>query len=297
QGGQVLLRIEDLHPGGRLDVPRRDVGGPPRLQVRRDGLVHLGPEDYLLEVQDDVRHVLGDLGEGRELVEDALDAHGGDGRSRDGRQQGPPEGVSQRVAEARLERLDRELRARGRDGLFLDLGSSDDEHELPPWRRIIQFCSASASSPGPIRPRAVQAGDQTRRRFLGRHPLCGTGVTSWMPRISRPVAASERIAVSRPDPGPFTNTSTLVRPCSWARRAAASAANWAANGVDFREPLNPTLPALAQDTVFPSRSVMFTMVLLNVDLMCAWPWLMFFFSRRRGFLVLGLATWALLPYF
>ncbi len=44
----------------------------------------------------------------------------------------------------------------------------------------------------------------TRRRFRGRHPLCGTGVTSWMPRISRPVAASDRIAVSRPDPGPLT---------------------------------------------------------------------------------------------
>src|SRR5438552_2549982 len=112
-----------------------------------------------------------------------------------------------------------------------------------------------------------------------------------MPRISSPVAARDLIAVSRPDPGPFTNTSTLVSPCSWARRAAASAASCAANGVDFREPLNPTLPALAQDRVFPSRSVMVTIVLLKVDLMCAWPWAMFFFSRRRGFLVFGFATW------
>src|SRR6187455_378100 len=41
---------------------------------------------------------------------------------------------------------------------------------------------------------------------------------------SRPAAVSERIAVSRPEPGPLTNTSTLLMPASWARRAAASAA-------------------------------------------------------------------------
>src|SRR6266545_4165618 len=80
-----------------------------------------------------------------------------------------------------------------------------------------------------------------------------------MPRISSPVAARDLMAVSRPDPGPFT------------------------------------LPALAQDRVFPSRSVMVTMVLLKVDLMWAWPWEMFLRSRRLGFLVFGLAT--LSPYF
>src|SRR6266536_3232139 len=116
-----------------------------------------------------------------------------------------------------------------------------------------------------------------------------------MPWISSPVAWSDRIAVSRPDPGPFTSTSTLDTPCSWARRAACSAASWAANGVDFRDPLNPTLPALAHESVFPSRSVMVTMVVLKVDLMWACPCETFFFSRRRGFLVLGLATY--FPFF
>jgi hypothetical protein len=29
--------------------------------------------------------------------------------------------------------------------------------------------------------------------------------------------------------------------------------------------------------------------LLNVDLMCAWPWTTFFFSRRRAFFALGFA--------
>src|SRR5438093_4788635 len=148
-----------------------------------------------------------------------------------------------------------------------------------------------------VRPSLPALWAHTRRLFRGRHPLWGTGVTSWIPRISSPVAWRDLMAVSRPDPGPFTNTSTLVRPCSWARRAAASAASWAANGVDLREPLNPTFPALAHDSVFPSRSVMVTMVLLNVDLMWAWPWAMFFFSRRRGFLAFGFATWSPLDYF
>src|SRR5207302_4115393 len=102
--------------------------------------------------------------------------------------------------------------------------------------------------------------DQPLRRLGGRHPLCGTGVTSLMVPTSRPTACSERIAVSRPEPGPFTNTSTLRMPCSWARRAAASAAICAANGVDLREPLKPTWPALAQEITLPSGSVIETIV-------------------------------------
>lgn len=77
----------------------------------------------------------------------------------------------------------------------------------------------------------------------------------------------ERIAVSRPEPGPLTKTSTLRMPCSWARRAADSAAICAANGVDLREPLKPTWPAEAQEITLPVGSVMDTIVLLNVLLM------------------------------
>jgi hypothetical protein len=60
-----------------------------------------------------------------------------------------------------------------------------------------------------------------------------------------------------------------------ARRAAASAAICAANGVDLREPLKPTLPADAHAMTAPEWSVMVTIVLLNVLLMCACP-------RRRS---------------
>src|SRR5207248_10970354 len=92
----------------------------------------------------------------------------------------------------------------------------------------------------------------TRLRFGGRQPLCGIGVTSLMPVTSMPAFCSERIAVSRPEPGPLTTTSTLRTPCSISRRAHCSAAIWAANGVDLREPLKPTLPADAHARTLPS---------------------------------------------
>src|SRR5262249_60072557 len=99
------------------------------------------------------------------------------------------------------------------------------------------------------------ASPQTLRRLGGRQPLCGTGVTSWMEPTSRPVACSDLIAVSRPEPGPLTKTSTLRMPCSMARRAADSAAICAANGVDFLEPLNPTWPEDAHEITLPCGSV------------------------------------------
>src|SRR5947209_2503381 len=115
------------------------------------------------------------------------------------------------------------------------------------------------------------AAPYTRRRFGGRQPSCGMGVTSRIAVISSPVACNERMAASRPAPGPFTNTSMVFRPYSIALRAAASAAAWAANGVLLREPLNPALPALDHDTTLPILSVRVTIVLLNVACTCATP--------------------------
>src|SRR5205085_2895232 len=86
---------------------------------------------------------------------------------------------------------------------------------------------------------------------------------------------------SRPDPGPFTKTSTFCRPCSIPFRAHESAVTWAANGVDLREPLKPAEPADSHAITFPSLSVRDTIVLLNDVLMCACPTAMFFRTRRR----------------
>src|SRR6266540_3247989 len=111
----------------------------------------------------------------------------------------------------------------------------------------------------------------TRRRFGGRQPLCGIGVTSRMRLMANPAACRERRAESRPAPGPFTCTWTVRIPKSTAFRAALSAATCAANGVPLRDPLNPTVPALAHATTFPCGSVIVTIVLLKVEWMFTIP--------------------------
>src|SRR5436190_15140385 len=128
----------------------------------------------------------------------------------------------------------------------------------------------------------------TRRRLGGRQPLCGMGVTSLMAEISRPAAWSERIAASRPAPGPLTHTSTRFMPRFSASRALASAATCAANGVLLREPLKPTFPELAHVTTAPSMSVIVTMVLLK--LACTWATPFAPTLRSRFFVFLTSAT-------
>src|SRR6185503_2531186 len=102
-------------------------------------------------------------------------------------------------------------------------------------------------------------------------PLCGIGVMSEMLVIFRPQAFSARTADSRPGPGPPTRTSTFFTPCSCAATPAFSAATCAANGVDLREPRKPQPPEVAQESVFPWRSVIVMMVLLNDACTCAMP--------------------------
>src|SRR5207344_2660831 len=99
--------------------------------------------------------------------------------------------------------------------------------------------------------------------------------------IFMPIAFSERTADSRPGPGPLMRTSRFFTPHSCAPRPAFSAATWAANGVDFREPLKPAQPELAQESTLPWRSVIVTIVLLNDAWTCAMPSATFFFTFFR----------------
>src|SRR5689334_4453560 len=117
----------------------------------------------------------------------------------------------------------------------------------------------------------VALGRYTRRFLGGRQPLWGSGVTSSMPVTLRPAFWSWRTACSRPAPGPFTLTSISIIPLLRASEAAFSAARPAANGVLLRAPLNPTVPADAHEIVSPFKSVIVTIVLLNVALMWATP--------------------------
>src|SRR5215475_14173183 len=113
---------------------------------------------------------------------------------------------------------------------------------------------------------------------------------SSMALIAKPADCRAVTADSRPDPGPLIFTSTSRRPYFVALSAAVSAARWAAKGVLLRLPLNPTVPDEAQHNASPLGSVIVTVVLLNVALMCTTARL----TLRRVFLFLALATVPLL---
>src|SRR5574343_654175 len=120
------------------------------------------------------------------------------------------------------------------------------------------------------------------RRFLGgRQPLCDTGVTSEIAEILMPSAFRARTEDSRPGPGPLMRTSRFLIPHSCAALPAASAATWAANGVDLCDPRKPAPPEVAQDSALPIRSVMVMMVLLNEAWMWATPSATFFLTFLR----------------
>jgi hypothetical protein len=98
--------------------------------------------------------------------------------------------------------------------------------------------------------------------------LCGKGVTSSIEVIRNPADCSAEIADSLPEPGPLTLISTSRTPLRIAALAARCAACCAANGVLFREPLNPTHPVELVHIVSPSSSVIVINVLLKVALIC-----------------------------
>lgn len=124
-----------------------------------------------------------------------------------------------------------------------------------------------ANFPQPLHSEFVM--DYTRRFLRGRQPLWGSGVTSSIDFTFSPAASSAVIALSRPLPGPLTFTSTSFTPNLRAFSAACCAAHCPANGVLLRLPLNPLVPALAQQSASPRVSVMVTVVLLKVAVICA----------------------------
>ena len=127
----MQVGVDDLDVGVRLDVAGGDlVLGTAALHVEAQlhRLVGVHDEDEVLEVEEDVGDVLGDALDGGELVELGVEADVGDGGAGDRRQQGAPQRVAERVAEAGLERADGELLAVAlllADGL--DRGALDDE--------------------------------------------------------------------------------------------------------------------------------------------------------------------------
>ena len=109
-------RVEDLDVGVLFEVGGGDDAGPLLLEVEGLGALAVQLERDLLEVEDDVRHVLDHALEGREFMEDAFDADGGDGRPFDRREKHAPERVTDRRTEAALERLGNETPVVRRQG-------------------------------------------------------------------------------------------------------------------------------------------------------------------------------------
>ncbi len=128
QRGDVQVRVVDLDARRRRDVGRGHLARALLAQVHDHGLVVLGGDDELLQVQDDVGDILLDPGDGGELVEDALDPDAGDGRTGNRGEQRTTQRVADRVAEARLQRLDGEPRPVLVDLLFGESGTLSDEH-------------------------------------------------------------------------------------------------------------------------------------------------------------------------
>jgi hypothetical protein len=128
QRGDVQVGAVDLDAGGRRDVGAVTGAGALLAQVHDDRLVALGGDDELLEVEDEVGDVLLHPGNGRELVQHAVDADRRDRRAGDRRQQRAAERVAERVAEARLERLDDEPRAELADRVLGKGRALCDEH-------------------------------------------------------------------------------------------------------------------------------------------------------------------------
>ena len=124
--------VEDLDAGGQVDVLGGDLAGPGHDERRLDlAGVGVHPADDALEVEDDVGDVLLDALDRRELVRHALDAHARDGRAGERGEQYAAQRVAERVAEAAIERLDRERATVLLHRLACDPGDLEVEHQSP----------------------------------------------------------------------------------------------------------------------------------------------------------------------
>ena len=83
--------VEDLDVRGGAQVRAGHVARAAHVDTHRDRRVRLAPQHEVLEVQDDVAHVLLHPGKERELVERLVEAHLGDRGPGDRRQECAPE--------------------------------------------------------------------------------------------------------------------------------------------------------------------------------------------------------------
>ena len=114
--------VGNLDGGVGFDVAGGDGTFFIGLETNRLLLVGVGLDDDLLDVENDVRHVLDDARDGGELVIGALDADGGDGTAFETGQEDATKAVADGPTVAALERLDEEHPV----GIGEGLGNRDD---------------------------------------------------------------------------------------------------------------------------------------------------------------------------
>ena len=105
EGAEHELGVEDLHVADGVDVARRDGAGAGLAKRHALRAVALHPDGDRLDVEDDVRHVLADARDRRELVQHAVDVHRRHRRALKRRQEHAAQRVAERRAEATLQGL------------------------------------------------------------------------------------------------------------------------------------------------------------------------------------------------
>jgi hypothetical protein len=117
QRRDVRGRVEDFDVRVILEVGGRHDTRALLFEVERFRTFTVKLEGYLLEVENDVRHVLDDAGERRELVKNAFHANRRDSRPLDRGKQHAPERVTDGGTKTTLERLRNEATVVRREGL------------------------------------------------------------------------------------------------------------------------------------------------------------------------------------
>ncbi len=134
----VQVRIHDLYFFVADEVLRLHLALAMRVDGDDLGLVGVQLGGKILEVQDNLRHILLHARHGRKLMLHALDTHTGDGNARQGIEQHTPERIAQRLPKPTLQRLHDELAVAVAFAHLhtLDFGFFDFDHSaFPPLSR------------------------------------------------------------------------------------------------------------------------------------------------------------------
>jgi len=141
---QIQVLIHHLHFRRHNQIGRRDRPFTPHLQAQAGGLhiiQQLQPQ--LLDLQDELGHILAHAGDLGKLMQHIADAHRGHRGARQRGQQHPPQRVAQRDAVATFQWTDNKPTVITQNGLALNLG----HHQI--------IRAEQSGPPSPSRPSSV----------------------------------------------------------------------------------------------------------------------------------------------